>query len=451
MCFKKLLFFIFCLFLFRSIKGQQVQESLISFGLIPGLATTGLDPGNYYSKISLNLLSGYQRGTYWLEISGISSLNIDRNYGLQFSGLANITGINLFQGMSPREIQKEIRNGQYAALSGFQVSGLLNFIRGQGSGAQVSAGFNVVQEMMTGAQISGIANFSTMLLTGAQLSLAGNFSEGTTLGIQAGGLINFTKNELAGFQLGTVNLADNIQGKNSIADDHSSAFQVGLFNRARIMNGFQIGLINAGGDCRGTQIGLINFYSTKYKTGKLYGTPVGLLNIGASVTLRYYCDETFPFNIAIGTGNSKNSAIPERTKTKYIMNQFLYRKSEFGKSEFHAFGWMIEKQVYNHPMDPQSPYDEFYFLAAGAGISNVFFKGSNPSLNLLGELRISAGSKISPKIPGIFIIGFVDLNYFQNDHGHSMAPENMSKSFTNGDISNIREIWPGYGIGIQIK
>ncbi len=454
MYFKKLLFLISSVLTVTTLKAQNtqnVQYSFINLGLVPGLSTAGPDPGNYYHNISLNLFTGYSRGTYWFEISGISSENIDRTYGFQFSGLANLTGVNLFQGVKPKDIQKEIYNGNYATLNGLQFSSLINYIRGGGSGGQMTAGINVVQEMMTGVQISGLSNYSSIEMTGAQLSLISNISSGSTLGVQAGGLLNYTKNELAGFQLGAINLADNMQGKNSLSDDHSTGFQIGIFNRAKVMNGLQAGVINVAGNCRGTQIGLVNFYSASYKAGKRYGTAIGLLNFGLNASFRYYYDETFPFNIALGTGNSKNSAILERMKTKYVMNQFLYRKSSIGKSDYHAFGWLFEEQLYHHTPDPKDPYEEFYFYSGGIGLSNVFYKSEDPGLNLLAELNITGGSRISTKIPGIYIIGFIDLNYYYNNNGKSLAPEKFSRSFNEEGATRIREMWPGYGIGIQIK
>jgi hypothetical protein len=326
---RKFLFSLFFFFPAFSSPGQYVEYPFLSITVFPGLGTSGLDPANMFSDISLNLFTGYQRGTYILELSGINSINIDRTYGIQISGLANMTGINLYQGVKPKDIKKEIARGHYAELKGFQVSGLLNFVRGDGSGAQISGGANITQDMLTGAQVSGIFNFSSILVTGAQLSLLSNISSGTTLGVQVASILNYTKNQLSGFQIGATNLAETIEGKNSISDDHSTAFQFGLINRARTMNGYQIGLINMGGNCRGVQVGLVNFYSTRYKNGKLNGTPVAPLNIGSNTSLRCYYDETFNLNIALGTGNSKNGNIYERRKTLYIMNQLMYRKSDW--------------------------------------------------------------------------------------------------------------------------
>jgi hypothetical protein len=66
-------------------------------------------------------------------------------------------------------------------------------------------------------------------------------------------------------------------------------------------------------------------------------------------------------------------------------------------------------------------------------------------------LNITGGSRISPKVPPIYIIGFIDLNYFYSRNGKSIAPVKMSKEFTSGNERKTGEMWPGFGIGIQIK
>jgi hypothetical protein len=298
----------------------------------------------------LNILSGYQRGTYWFELSGLSSATIEQANGIQIAGLTNLVGIDYYRGLTPKEIIKAENSGAVPILNGIQISGLMNYVRGYSTGGQISLGMNISKESMTGAQIGGLFNYSKRLLTGVQLSIVGNVSNGSTIGVQ-GALYNRTTKELSSIQFGAVNLAKNIEGKNSVIETEATGIQFGLINYSKIMNGFQVGLINLSGSNQGTQIGLINIYRPARKKGKLDGTPFGLLNFGSNVSLETFIDETFQMNFSLSTGNMKNSGLLPTSKIKYIMNQLIYRQSHVSKNEYRAYGWNWQKQYYNYSPD----------------------------------------------------------------------------------------------------
>jgi hypothetical protein len=359
-----------------------------------------------------------------------------------------MTGINYYLGYTPKEIVKEKNEGHYAFLSGFQMSGLINYVRGESKGAQISPGINYTREMMTGAQIAGVFNFNSRLLTGAQLAVIANISKGSTLGTQIAGLYNKTTSELSGLQIGAINVTETIEGKHSDIENESTAIQIGIFNRARKMHGYQFGIINFGGDCRGTQVGLINFYSPKYKSGKLYGTAIAPLNFGTQASLRIYYDETFPFNVALGTGTMKNGAIQQKLWNYSIMNHLIYRQSALRGSEYRAYGWHVDQQISNSSQDINN---DLYFFGINTGISYVDYKGSGFEWNILGEIGISAGSRIIPKNRIACLFVFIDANYFYSGEGRSLRP-GYAESFNESSVNQTsHEIWPGYGIGISFQ
>jgi hypothetical protein len=427
--------------------GQTTTNSAFNLTLVPGISSVGLDPSNNYSYLTLNILTGYQRGTYFFELSTLSSANIQQVNGIQIAGLVNMVGIDYYRDLTPKEALKAENAGDVPFLNGIQVSGLMNYVRGNSAGAQLSLGFNISKFMMTGTQIGGMLNYSSKLLTGAQLALIGNISNGTTLGVQVGGF-NKTSDELSGIQVGTVNLAHNIEGKNSIIETESTGLQIGLVNYSKIMNGFQVGLINLSGQNQGTQIGLINIYRPARKKGKLDGTPIGLLNFGSSISLEAFVDETFQMNYGLSTGNIKNSGRLPANKIIYIMNQLLFRQSHFSKNEYRAYGWNWQKQFYNYSPDIMG---EFYFFSIGAGISYVDFKATGDKANLLTELGLTFGSRIFPKNRSIYLFATVDANYFYSDDGQTLGPEKLTFPQESNIVRNTHEFWPGISAGVKIK
>jgi hypothetical protein len=86
--------------------GQKVTTSTFNFTLVPGLSSVGLDPANNYSYFTFNIFSGYQRGNYYMGISGLSSSNIEQANGIQIAGLVNMVGVDYYQGLTSKESNK---------------------------------------------------------------------------------------------------------------------------------------------------------------------------------------------------------------------------------------------------------------------------------------------------------------------------------------------------------
>ena len=426
--------------------GQRVTNSGFNLTLIPGVSTIGLDPANNYSNFTFNVLSGYQRGTYWFELSGLTSATVEQVNGIQVAGIANVVGLNYYEGLSLKDIIKSENSGEVPFANAIQISGLMNFVRGYTTGGQISLGMNISKNMMTGAQISTLLNYSNKLLTGVQLGVIGNVSKGSTNGIQVA-FLNTTSEQLSGIQVGGINLTRTIEGKNSLMGDETTGIQIGLINHSKKMNGFQIGIINLSGANQGTQVGLINIYRSARKKGKLDGTPVGLLNFGSNTSLEAFIDETFQMNFALGTGNIKNAGLLPASKVKYIMNNIIYRQSHFTKHEYRGYGWNWQKQVYNFSPDIMN---QFYFVSIGGGVSYVDFSNADKKTNLLTELGISAGSRIIPKNRSIYLYATLDANYFYSNDGHTLGPEKFKISLGEDDLLKGHELWLGLSIGLKI-
>ena len=106
--------------------------------------------------------------------------------------------------------------------------------------------------IVTGFQIGGLFNW--------------NESKSTIVGLQYAGIINLNRetSNLYGVQGAFINI-----GKN-----HVHGVQVGLYNKAEVVNGFQIGLLNHTRELNGIQIGFANIS----KKGGLPFSPI--INIG---------------------------------------------------------------------------------------------------------------------------------------------------------------------------
>jgi len=427
---------------------QKITNSTINLTLVPGLSSVGLDPSNNYSFFTFNILSGYQRGNYWLEISGLSSANIEQVNGIQIAGLVNMVGVDYYQGLSQKEINKAEFSGEVPFMKGIQFSSIMNYVRGNTTGSQLSFGMNISKGYTTGAQIGGLLNYSGKLLTGVQLGIMANISKGSTLGVQAA-IYNKTTYDLSGIQVGAVNQAYNIEGKKSIMEAESTGIQLGFVNHSKTMNGLQVGLINLSGSNQGTQIGLINIYQTPQKKGKLDSTPIGLLNFGNSISLEAFADETFQMNFALGTGSIKNGGLLPAPKVKYIMNQILFRQSNISKNKYRAYGWGWQKQFYNYSPNIMN---EFYFLSFGLSVSYVDFVNAENKANLLSEAGFTAGSRLFPKNRSVYLFASLDINYFYSNEGKTLGPDALTISF-GGEEGNRQkhEIWPGLSLGVRIR
>ncbi|MEO0331208.1 MAG: hypothetical protein AAF223_05915, partial [Bacteroidota bacterium] len=401
------------------------STSTTNLTLVPGLSSIGLDPSNHYSYVTFNILSGYQRGNYWFQLSGISSATIEQANGIQIAGLANIVGLDYYRGLSPKAILKAEKEGDTPFLNGIQFSSLMNYVRGRASGGQMALGANIAKKSMTGAQLGGLLNYSGGLLLGVQLGSLVNIAKGSTMGAQIAPY-NYTFRELSGFQVGLVNRAKTIEGKNSVQEGASTGVLLGLVNFSGVMNGLQIGLINVSGDNQGTNIGLINVYRTPRKKGKPDSTPFGLLNIGSSASVEAFVDETFLINFSISTGNIKNAGLLPARSLKRIMNQIMYRQSHFSESTYRAYGWNWQKQFYNYAPNITG---EFYFVSLGFGTSYVDFAEAEHKTNLLSEIGLTVGSRLFYKNKSTYLFATLDANYFYSNDGQTLAPGNLSRSF----------------------
>lgn len=436
----------------------RYRDKSFQFSLFPGIGTNGLESGHYFNDVSINLTSNVSAGSYYLDLSLISSMSLRSVSGLQISGLANIVGGNAYVNLTRWE-EREIRRGKEAPkLQGIQVSGFMNFVRTNAVGIQVTGGFNINEAYTQAFQLSGLGNEVGHSFDGLQIGGLFNRVNRTTTGIQVSLGFNQTRWELKGIQLGMINTVKKSSGGVRKSGVPGKGVQIGLINRAKTMDGFQLGLINFGGRAQGTRIGLIN----KYKVGPFkgavvenYGIPIALFNIGSKGShTRIYSDDLFLSSIEYTTGNCLNCSFTQSSMPLdgrfMIMNQnaliLAYNPTDvYGTDRRIGIGYGFERLHYNKAsMIPTDRRNKRYFLAAGLRVMHLSTtRKLQKDLSLLGRLHTEVGMRFL----GFYLFGGISIN------GHVSHDQPLETHFKwlNGPIGkSTYQVWPGYSVGIQL-
>lgn len=419
----------------------------IQFSFISGFGTNGIQPGNFSNGVSINLTSGYSAAGLIFEFATISNLNTDYTRGLQIAGIANLTGVNAFGGLSKKAVDAKLKSGFSSSLKGVQISSLLNLVVDEGNGAQFTGGVNIVKKALIGAQFSTISNFVYQYTFGTQISGLFNVSVASIDGVQISSLLNFTKGELNGLQLGMLNLAGSIEGKNSANKTHDGGIQLGIWNIATKMNGFQVGLINYGQRSQGTQIGLINIFKRGTQPETRDGTAIGLLNLGGVNYFSVYSNEIFGFNSEISTGIKKNARIRADRNTVYVTNALIYSNNPY-KNEAWGLGYGLKKMFFNRSSVPSLSESKFFSLGMDFQHINLKKGEFTNALSLLTRLKFEAGKRFVPKSYGINWYGSVSLNTYWGEYADLIAPDIFSSKSKMSDTKIA--FWVGYSVGVII-
>ncbi len=413
---------------------KVLTHHVFSFEIVPGLGTSGFNPGAVTSNFSFNIFSGYKFWNKGISLSGISSMHVVETRGFQISGIANMTGLNF-------ELSPFITPEDEADMNGLQLAGVYNYVRDYIHGAQISGLYNRGRNLF-GLQVSAINRISGFGF-GAQLGILYNWSAGSFDGAQLGILVNETNNRLVGLQLASLNLAKLIEGKNSDQGGKLTGFQIGLINYSGEMHGFQIGLINIAGKMRGTQFGLVNIGSARNTpVGIRGGTMIGLFNGGVFHSVGVRTSELFLYNISLETGTHKNAQMLGETTHRYLTSRIEYGFSPTLSDGYkRQFGVSIHKYYYNRTLTPGM--NQRRFVNGSLGLRYLQLSGEKFDVdNVYGTVGIEGGYQPFKKI-GVYVTAQIELNYAWNGLGTSNLPHS---SFDAG--SGI--MWPGWRLGLQV-
>ncbi|MEQ8925777.1 MAG: hypothetical protein RLO81_08160 [Fulvivirga sp.] len=417
------------------------KTSAIQLGIVPGLSTNGIDPGEYYNLISINVFTGYGRSTKYFELNGLGGFNTHSSSGIHISGISNFIGGNGQVGKTDNEKEKTEGIAYTPELHGFQLSGLINYVGYNTIGSQISLGFNSTKNYLLGVQMGGILNSVGSFTSGAQFALGVNLTKKSMSGTQASLLFNSSGGRHSGFQLSTINHTGEIGNPKGTAEGTGTSMQLGLINICGNMGGFQVGLINIGDRVGGTQIGLFNFFKNE-KVGNFSDGPAyGLLNFGYFIHPKIYMSDLFLSNFGINTGKPLNSRVSDAKRNFYSYNELVYSRN-YGTNNGMIWGLSYRAGIisYHKDIGPENRKN-YYSISGEVGHVNPNLETDN-ILNLRYAIHFETGFRLPPRLNSIYPFIGVSFNYMPIYYGNFIE---VSKSSTNES-----RLWPGLSIGVML-
>jgi hypothetical protein len=206
-----------------------------------------------------------QNRTYGVQVSGLLNVTGDNASGLQVAGIANVVGdkANGLQVGGLMNVTGEEANG-------LQVSGLMNVNSENANGVIVGGLMNITGKNANGLIVSGLANVNGRRANGLQVSGLMNVTGHRMLGVQVSSLLNVSGDRTRGLQVaGLANVSARMNGVQiglgNFCPTTLYGLQTGGFNYCKRIDGMQMGLVN---DCdsigRGLQLGLVNYSRTRH-------------------------------------------------------------------------------------------------------------------------------------------------------------------------------------------
>ena len=431
------------------------REKAIQFSSFPGISTAGLESGKHTYRYSFNLFSGISAGTKYFAFATVSNLGTRSSSGIQLAGLGNIVGTQSYLHLTDYERKQLENEGKTPNQKGIQISGFMNFVRGESAGIQITGGFNNVYRNSSGFHLAGLSNSAGGNMIGVQMAGLYNYTKRLIYGGQIGA-INMGGGMLSGFQVGLVNRAKTLDGKAMSVSAASKGLQLGLINYSQTNSGIQIGLINRAKKMTGVQIGLINFFKPgPYPGGNRYnGVTNGLLNIGSTDNrLRLSRSDVIPQMVEYTTGNCHNcsftqSAMPIDDRFyKTNQNALIFGYDHFNESEIvFAVGYGFHRVYYNKSSASPNDFNNkrIYLSPAIRFVHLNKSRNFDPTLSLMTQLRFEAGIRVKRLT---FLVGANANGYlYRGDR-----PLDVSRELARGAGTVSYQLWPGFVYGLKVQ
>ncbi len=263
-------------------QNEDLEYRPFQVTFISPIGTNGVNSGEYYNELSLNILAGYNGG-------------FD---GFELGGFANI-------------LRKDA--------DGFQAAGFANLVMGKVDGAQISGFLNIVNEHSNGVQLGGFANLNASGLDGLQGAGFLNINGGSSEVIEIGGFANLTAGDIDGAQLaGFLNIAESIEGAQvagflNTAENINGAQISGFLNLAKKVDGLQLSFLNICDSIDGIPIGFLSIVKKNgYKTWEFWGSDALHMNFAYKIGVPHFYNifavgghftSGFKFGLGYGVGS----------------------------------------------------------------------------------------------------------------------------------------------------
>lgn len=209
--------------------------------------------------LGINIISSLQHyNSYGVQLSGLTNVSGLKATGVQISGIANVTGKR-----ACGFILSGLTNVTGTSAYGLSVAGLGNISGGDIKGMGI-AGLVNVSEDLRGMAIAGLANVNKDIQAGLIIGGLMNVSGNSSRGVQLTSLLNVTGKSNQGWQIAALgNVSVENRGVQSALLNYSvenKGVQLGIGNVNTKSNskGYQIGIINVSTDSTAHQIGCIN-------------------------------------------------------------------------------------------------------------------------------------------------------------------------------------------------
>ncbi|WP_370459989.1 hypothetical protein [Bacteroides sp. 519] len=264
-----------------SLQGQN-KSAGINLSLWKGISTQPLesDQTTYFNLgvlsainrlqgVSINILaSTVSDSALGIQVSGIANIAGGEMKGIQISGISNVSGDSMV-GIGITGLINIAGNES----KGLLAAGLANITGDNSKGALVSSLLNIAGNEFAGVNIAGLANIVGEGNKGVTVSGLSNVVGGSTSGVQVTGLLNITGRDAAGVQ---------ISGGMNIAGNKASGLQLGSVNMAEELNGVQVGIFNYYNQkTKGFQLGLVNANPETKVQWMFFGGNATKMNVAA--------------------------------------------------------------------------------------------------------------------------------------------------------------------------
>jgi hypothetical protein len=304
----------------QSETGTSGHDQTFQISLLPGISNTS---SYSTSRISFNIIGGYNGSFHGFEIGSAFNMNRYNIRGLQVGGVANINSD--------------------------KASGLL-----------LSGGLNYSNQFSAGLMLGGIVNISPRKANGVLLTGGLNYTYLQHRGLMLAGVTNISE-EAHGVSISPLNISKNHTG-----------VQVGVLNVTRNQKGTQVGLFNFVGEgSDGSVIGLLSFVRDGRYNLDLWANETGFVNGGVRIGTKtiynvlnigyntFHGDNLWQIGIGIGYHYQ-----PEESRNGLETDLIYYNVNHDGK-------WTTD--VSNHTQL------RFHYIRTIMGGMSLF---TGPSLNL---------------------------------------------------------------------
>ena len=274
---------------------------------------------------------------------------------------------------------------QVGKLSGAEFSGAVSMLSDDSKGFQVSGAVNLNNGSFKGFQATGLVNI-TNNFSGFQSSGVGNFVSGKCKGFQSSGSVNYIAGYFSGFQTtGLVNVITDgftgvqISGVANLTQGNAGGVQIGTVNIARNLRGAQIGVVNIADTLRGVPVGLLNIARNGQVNPVVFATNISGINAGVKTIAN-----NFHSVIALGTWDLEDNLTNPLSTAWFWGYHFPVDPFYF---ELDAGGLAIAE--INNSEIVTSTRIQYYGVRAGAGWNVTswlsIFGGVGPGVQITGD------------------------------------------------------------------